>query len=373
MIDQMIIINSAGLPLFNWEPEDKQAEGSMISGFLTAMDTFAKGEKGESIRKITLDPTTFIFERAEELIFVILTSDPDHEQLIRLILEEVKATFLENFLEAAKTFSGNLSTFKPFNGMLEQILKKYGYFDYVRVKNIFDTDEMLKAILFLKKDTGEILYIKAKEYLDRNALSFQTIILLNSIDRVISKGLNEKPMISVLISQKSRCLLVKSTEKIVIIQEKIHRSTLNIAEVKINEKRITNILKKPEKLIFESKENFLFFDPMGKNIVSNDRVGQFEGDSLPPDCITLVNTSKNIIEQIYRETFFSILVFTESKLYSAFPITDYYTFMEISIADSTDFKTFYEKLNKCEVVKSEDVLGLNQIIESVNNFRAFFS
>ncbi len=373
MINQFIIINAAGLPLFNWELEDKQAEGSMISGFLTAMDTFAKGEKGESIRKITLDPTTFIFERAEELIFVILTSDPENEQLISLFLGEAKATFLKNFLEAAQTFSGNLSIFKPFNGMLEQILTKYGYFDYVRVKKVFETDEMLKAILFLKKDTGEILYIKAKEYLDRNALSFQTTILLNSIDRVITKGLNEKPLISILISQKSRCLLVKTTEKIVIIQEKVHPSSLNVAEVKINEKRIKNTLKKPEKLMFESKEIFLFFDQMGKNIVSNDRVGQFGGDNLPPDCITLVNTSKNIIEQIYRERFFSILLFTESKLYSAFPILNYYTFLEIGIENAAAFKAFSEKLNKCDVVEAEDVHGLNHIIEVINKFKAFFS
>ena len=86
-----------------------------------------------------------------------------------------------------------------------------------------------------------------------------------------------------------------------------------------------------------------------------------------------INTSKNIIEQIYREKFFSILLFTESKLYSAFPITDYYTFLEISIENNTDFKTLYEKLNKCEVVKSEDVQRLNQIIETLNNFKAFFS
>lgn len=373
MIDQILIINAAGVPLYNWELKEKTAESSMLSGFLTAMDTFAKGERGEQIRKITLDPTTFVFERESELVFVILTTEPEHEHLISHILVDVKDRFLDKFKEEAKTFTGNLNTFKPFNSIVEQILTNYGYFDYIRAKEPLETDDDFKCMVFIDRNEGDILFIKAKEYLDRDKLSFLTNILLNSLDRVFTHISDEKPTITILLSHQSRCLLFKSTEKLVIIQEKIHSTELGIADLKINEKQIKNTLKKPGKLIYESKDKFIFFDQMGKDIISNDRAGEFGGDNLPPDCITLINTSKNILKQIYQEDLFAVMIISENQLYCAFSILDYYVFMKLLIENITGYKLIFKKLKNCEVATADNTVFFKQIIQRIQNFESFFT
>ncbi len=333
---------------------------------------FAKGERGEQIRKITLDPTTFIFEREMELIFVILTSIPEFEKLIQLILDTIKTAFLDQYTEEIKAFRGDLKAFTAFNAVVQNILDDYGYFDYVRLEDSFKTDDMLKCMLYINRETGEILFIKAKEYLDRKALSFQTTILLNSVNRVISEILHEEPALSILISQKSRCALIKATDKIIIVQEKQHPPDLKIDEIKMNDKKIRNFLKKPGKVIFETNERFIFFNSMGRDIVSNDRVGRFEGEELPPDVITLVNTSKKIMEGIYREQLSAILLFSEKQLYSAFMILDYYTFMQISMDDFKDFSDLFSKFKKCEMMMETNFEDFNHILKKIGDFKANF-
>ncbi|MFX1294719.1 MAG: hypothetical protein ACFFD2_07675 [Promethearchaeota archaeon] len=372
MIDIIIIMTDAGLPIFNWQPEEIEIDGDLISGFLSAINMFAKGERGEQIKKITLDPTTFLFEKEKELIFVILTRDQEFEKSINLILPEIKKRFLTQFSNEIEHFHGNIEYFKPFYSMTENILASYGYFDYIQIKSSFETDDELKAVLFLDKITGDVLYIKSKEYLDRNTLSFQSIILLKSIDRVISEILEKIPIISIIISP-SHYLIIKKTDKIAIIQEKKYPLDNKITDLKINEKKIREFLKKPGKILFESKEKFLFFDQWGKNQISNDLIGQFKGGLLSPDCITLINTSKNIIEQIYRDNLFATLIFSEDSLYAVFPISDYFTFMQISTEDFPNIKPLLGNIKKCKSMNSTNLEDFNQILQKISKFKSFFT
>ena len=104
MIDQILIMTDAGLSLFNWNPEGNSSDSNLISGFLTALNVFAAGERGEQIRKITMDPTTFLFDRVGDLLFVILTKDPEFEKVIAIILAEIQQQFLATFPRNYKLF-----------------------------------------------------------------------------------------------------------------------------------------------------------------------------------------------------------------------------------------------------------------------------
>ncbi|MHA1999566.1 MAG: hypothetical protein ACTSU9_15770, partial [Promethearchaeota archaeon] len=63
IINKFFILDDAGITLYSWALDPKNKDVELISGFLTALNMFAKSEKGESMRELTLDKTAFIFER----------------------------------------------------------------------------------------------------------------------------------------------------------------------------------------------------------------------------------------------------------------------------------------------------------------------
>ncbi|MHA2121770.1 MAG: hypothetical protein ACW990_11250, partial [Promethearchaeota archaeon] len=79
MIEDLLIINGSGSLLYSWQPQGIVSNGrqDLLSGFLTAINSFASVERGEDIQSLKLKETQIIFERFDELhqklTFVITT------------------------------------------------------------------------------------------------------------------------------------------------------------------------------------------------------------------------------------------------------------------------------------------------------------
>ena len=91
MIEDLLIINETGALLFNWHPEgiDDEGRDDLLSGFLTALNSFATFERGEDIKSLRLKETTLIFEKYDQLYqkitFVVATKKTDLTEPIKLI------------------------------------------------------------------------------------------------------------------------------------------------------------------------------------------------------------------------------------------------------------------------------------------------
>ncbi len=126
-------MNDAGLPIYSWKSEEESiGDENLLSGFITALNHFAQGERGEDLKKITLDPTTFIFERKGGLVFLILTKDPEFEKIIWEILQTLVSEFIQMFEQEIKDFGGNISIFSKFTDVVSKTFDDFLYWDYIR-------------------------------------------------------------------------------------------------------------------------------------------------------------------------------------------------------------------------------------------------
>jgi len=105
MIDDLLIINESGALIFNWHPDADidQGKDDLLSGFLTALNSFASVERGEDIKILKLKETTIIFERFNEynqkLTFVVTTKNDKLIDLLHLFIHEVMDHFISQFKE----------------------------------------------------------------------------------------------------------------------------------------------------------------------------------------------------------------------------------------------------------------------------------
>ena len=65
MIEDLLIINDAGQAIYSWHEKGTTEDfnDDLISGFLTALNSFATIERGEDIKSLKLKETLILFEK----------------------------------------------------------------------------------------------------------------------------------------------------------------------------------------------------------------------------------------------------------------------------------------------------------------------
>ncbi len=116
MIRQIFIINSAGLLLFLRNYVTDKLEADLISGFLTAMSTFAEEIKGGTIEKLEFMQFQFVYsiDEKSEMKFVLCIDADDIIDEPKERLEIVKQEFLNRYIDKLKDWGGDVSIFRSF-------------------------------------------------------------------------------------------------------------------------------------------------------------------------------------------------------------------------------------------------------------------
>ena len=321
MIDGLLIINDSGALLYSWHPENYEGDGKddLFSGFLTAINSFATVERGEDIKSLKLKETRLIFEKYDELVqkltFVITTKNEELIELLHEIIHDVMDTFAELYGEYLnKDFDGAVSHYYSFKENVALIMNSYGM--DILADSVRDIDEFstLKAITFLDPKSGEVFYIHAKQYVDKEKISFLIPLIMNSAKLLYLDNLNDDPRWIHLSTVRSETLVVNPRSKILIVQQ--HQMVNDFEEEYLSLdffKDKQKFVKKPKKIVekFETirwnqniKQIYLV-DKLGKILYSNIIDTTFDCSDYIPETISFLTSSKKISEEIYNRNLYT--------------------------------------------------------------------
>ena len=132
MLEDLLIITEGGQLLFSWHSEKrKEKDDDLISGFLSALNSFATIERGEDIKSLKLKETNLIFEKNEnylqKLTFVVTTKNEELIELLHSAIHDIMDNFIKiyaNVLE--REFDGEITRFNKFDPYVEEIIKSHG-------------------------------------------------------------------------------------------------------------------------------------------------------------------------------------------------------------------------------------------------------
>ncbi|MFW9876100.1 MAG: hypothetical protein ACFFG0_23605 [Candidatus Thorarchaeota archaeon] len=324
MIEDLLIINESGALLYNWHPQGYISDGKeeLLSGFLTALNSFATVERGEDIKSLKLKETQIIFEKYDELFqkltFVITTKNEELIELLHAVLHDIMEKFRKTFLDILnREFTGLITNFQEFNKKMEHIIKSYGLDLLDDDLKKVDEGGALKAIMFLEPKGGNIFYIHAKHYVNKDKISFLIPLIMNSAKLLYQTNLNENLNWILLNTVRNENLLVVPRDKILIVRqyqlsEDFEKDLLSLEFFKQTEKYI----KRPKKII--EKFEILKFDPRIKQISLVDMLGKvlyskvfdetYDCSEYIPETISFLTSSKKVSEEIYNRPLFNGII-----------------------------------------------------------------
>lgn len=372
MIDQIIIMKNSGIPMFSWKLGGSDDTESQISGFLTAINMFAKQQKGEEIKDITMDKTTLIFKRFEDNIIVIATEDSKYEQIIRMIMKDIIQRFEFLYKEKSAEFSGNISDFRNFKDEIQKILEKYLYFDYLKIQEIFPHKQNLSCFILLDRVQGETVYLLAKEYLDRKLIEFQSSILVKAFERIGHEILDETPINIIINTKKNRTIYLKFTSEIISIQEISSLFLMDDIFIPLKTNQIKNHLRKPGKLLFDVENPLVIADADGKGIISNNKDQRLTKQSIVADLNTILRAGKMITEEIYKDLLSNIVLMTDTHIYSCFYLNSNEILFSDKLDNLSDITCQFDQILYSLTNKEMSFPILHPFFQKIKNFLEIF-
>jgi hypothetical protein len=121
MIRQMMVITTGGLLCFSKNFVQAEFDSDLVSGFLTAMSSFAQEIKTGAVQSMVFQNQKFCYAIDEETntSFVFIIDILDIEEEVREKLDLAKSEFLRRFSDTLKDWTGDMSVFKDFNDFVD--------------------------------------------------------------------------------------------------------------------------------------------------------------------------------------------------------------------------------------------------------------
>lgn len=101
-----------------WENIDK----SLVTSFLSALFQFSKEIGEEEVRSLIMSGSTYHYKSWKDVTFSLVTTLDYDPTIVRSILEEVKARFLNRFYGIINGWEGSIETFNKFSEIVKQSL-----------------------------------------------------------------------------------------------------------------------------------------------------------------------------------------------------------------------------------------------------------
>ena len=122
MIHSVYIIKKTGECLFSRIYDKNGVDEALISGFLSAMQSFVSEISGDYIRTLKTGNVKFVYNLAKDLIFVFCVDLDEDEEKLRTKIDRTQSVFLNEFSGVVEGWDGQTSIFEPFKAAVDDIV-----------------------------------------------------------------------------------------------------------------------------------------------------------------------------------------------------------------------------------------------------------
>jgi hypothetical protein len=321
MINELFVLNTGGQVIYSWHHDEQQEDSKdeLVGGFLSALNSFATMERGEDIKSLKLKETQIIFERFEELeqhlTFVATTKSEELIELIHSIIHKIMDTFTAKYEERLdRPFDGDITPFKKFDENINEIFMAYGLDVLESTIEKIDAGNSLKSVLFLEPGDGDILFIHAKQYVDKDKMSYLIPLLTKSSKLLYERNLNQQLNWIMFNTIKNEILLIEIRVSIFLVKTYDLKATSANTKQKLeifDESHVsTKKLKKLEKQFSDItySENILQFFVVnleGSILFKHLQTNESEYENNIPEIISFLTSSKRASQEIFNRNLLS--------------------------------------------------------------------
>jgi hypothetical protein len=159
-VHEFMVLTSGGTPIFHFSQSEKRKLDELLSGFLSAITSFATEFGEKSIQRLSFEGSELLYEQfGKDYLFIFLVESGSSEKVLRVVLRELSKRFVSRYQTELNMDIPVLDVFMDFEKDVR------GVFSYYEGILVIMSSLSAFAIPDVKKDNMDIA-IRTGGFLD---------------------------------------------------------------------------------------------------------------------------------------------------------------------------------------------------------------
>lgn len=158
-VHEFMVLTSGGTPIFNYSNTETRKLDELLSGFLSAITSFATEFGEKSIQSLSFEGSELLYEQfGTDYLFIFLVETGSSEKVLRVVLRELSKRFVSRYQNELKMDIPILDVFMDFESDVRGVLSYYeGILIIMSSLSAFVIPEVKKENLDIAIRTGGFL------------------------------------------------------------------------------------------------------------------------------------------------------------------------------------------------------------------------
>ncbi len=123
-----MVLTSGGVPIFHYSPDGSRKLDELLSGFLTAITSFASEFGERSVQSLSFEGSELLYEQADsEVLCIFLTDTSAPKKILRAILVDLSRKFIIKYPDV----NSDLAIEDAYTDFREDVERAISYYDGV--------------------------------------------------------------------------------------------------------------------------------------------------------------------------------------------------------------------------------------------------
>lgn len=123
---EFMVLTSGGCPIFHYSKSEERKLDELLSGFLSAITSFASEFGEQSIQSLSFEGSELLYEQyGVDYLFIFLVESGASEKILRAVLRELTSRFVARYEEELKMEIPVLDVFMDFEREVTQVFEDY--------------------------------------------------------------------------------------------------------------------------------------------------------------------------------------------------------------------------------------------------------
>jgi hypothetical protein len=204
-VQEFMVITAGGLPIFHYSKTNVRKMDSLLSGFLSAITSFATEFGERSIRSLTFEGSELLYEQFNpDFLFIFLVDNHAPKRVLRAVLRELSRKFMATYETELKMEIPILDVFESFRNEVQGVFQYYeGVLIIISNLSAYVIPTVRKEVLDVAIRTGGFLDELHRDFGSLGARVLTAIDGNSSIHSITSKLDIEEEAISEVIEYLS--------------------------------------------------------------------------------------------------------------------------------------------------------------------------
>jgi hypothetical protein len=126
-VHEFMVLTSGGTPIFHFSRTETRKLDELLSGFLSAITSFATEFGEKSIQSLSFEGSELLYEQfGTEYLFIFLVESGSSEKVLRVVLRELSKRFITRYQNELKMDIPVLDVFMDFEKDVRDVFSYYG-------------------------------------------------------------------------------------------------------------------------------------------------------------------------------------------------------------------------------------------------------